>query len=109
MAQKLFGTDGIRGTVNSSKMTAPLAMHVAMAIGLRRREQGIAVRPEVLIAKDTRQSGYMLENAMVAGFTSVGFDVLLLGPMPTPAVASLTQSMRAAATQSFARPLHWRG
>lgn len=95
MAQKLFGTDGIRGTVNSSKMTAPLAMHVAMAIGLRRREQGIAVRPEVLIAKDTRQSGYMLENAMVAGFTSVGFDVLLLGPMPTPAVASLTQSMRA--------------
>lgn len=92
---KLFGTDGIRGTINTPQMSAPLAMHVAIAIGMRRREQAGDFRPEVLIAKDTRQSGYMLENAMVAGFTSVGCNVQLLGPMPTPAVAAMTHSMRA--------------
>lgn len=93
MARKYFGTDGIRGTTNVSAMTAAMAMKVGMAAGAHfaRGEH----RHRVVIGKDTRLSGYMLENAMVAGFTSVGMDVVLVGPMPTPAVAMLTQSMRA--------------
>ena len=91
---KLFGTDGIRGTVNSHPMTSRIAMDVAVAAGLLFREQ-LTHRPTVLIAKDTRLSGYQIEPAMVTGFTSAGWDVLLLGPMPTPAVAALTRSMRA--------------
>jgi len=93
MARKYFGTDGIRGTTNVSTMTAAMAMKVGMAAGAHfaRGEH----RHRVVIGKDTRLSGYMLENAMVAGFTSVGMDVVLVGPMPTPAVALLTQSMRA--------------
>ena len=93
MARKYFGTDGIRGTTNVATMTAAMAMKVGMAAGAHfaRGEH----RHRVVIGKDTRLSGYMLENAMVAGFTSVGMDVVLVGPMPTPAVAMLTQSMRA--------------
>lgn len=91
---KLFGTDGIRGTVNSHPMTSRIAMDVAVAAGLLFREK-LTHRPTVLIAKDTRLSGYQIEPAMVTGFTSAGWDVLLLGPMPTPAVAALTRSMRA--------------
>jgi len=92
MAQKHFGTDGIRGLANT-KITPELAMRVAQATGIvfRRGEY----RHRAVIGKDTRLSGYMIENALVSGFTSVGIDVLLLGPMPTPAVAMLTPSMRA--------------
>ncbi|MEH2510579.1 phosphoglucosamine mutase [Nitrobacteraceae bacterium AZCC 1564] len=92
MARKYFGTDGIRGRANSL-ITPELALKVGQAAGLvfQRGDH----RHRVVIAKDTRLSGYMIENAMVAGFTSVGMDVLLLGPMPTPAVAMLTKSMRA--------------
>jgi phosphoglucosamine mutase len=92
MARKYFGTDGVRGRANAN-LTADLALRVGMAAGLtfRRGEH----RHRVVIGKDTRLSGYMIENALVAGFTSVGLDVLLLGPMPTPAVGMLTRSMRA--------------
>ncbi|AQR75147.1 phosphoglucosamine mutase [Sphingomonas sp. LM7] len=93
MARKYFGTDGIRGATNEHPMTAAMAMKVGMAAGAHfvRGDH----KHRVVIGKDTRLSGYMLENAMVAGFTSVGMDVVLVGPMPTPAVAMLTQSMRA--------------
>jgi phosphoglucosamine mutase len=92
MVRKYFGTDGIRGRANSL-ITPELALKVGQAAGLafHRGEH----RHRVVIGKDTRLSGYMIENALVAGFTSVGMDVLLLGPMPTPAVAMLTKSMRA--------------
>jgi phosphoglucosamine mutase len=92
MARKYFGTDGIRGKANKI-ITPDLALRVGQAAGLvfRRGEH----RNRVVIGKDTRLSGYMIETALVAGFTSVGMDVLLLGPMPTPAVAMLTRSMRA--------------
>ncbi len=93
VARKYFGTDGIRGLTNIAPMTAEMAMKVGMAAGAYfvRGDH----RHRVVIGKDTRLSGYMLENALVAGFTAVGMDVVLLGPMPTPAVAMLTQSMRA--------------
>ncbi len=92
MARKYFGTDGVRGKANKI-ITPDLALRVGQAAGLvfRRGEH----RNRVVIGKDTRLSGYMIETALVAGFTSVGMDVLLLGPMPTPAVAMLTRSMRA--------------
>lgn len=93
MARKYFGTDGIRGATNIAPMTAAMAMKVGMAAGAHFRRG--AHKHRVVIGKDTRLSGYMLENAMTAGFTSVGMDVVLLGPMPTPAVAMLTTSMRA--------------
>ncbi|MGK6318722.1 phosphoglucosamine mutase [Sphingomonas sp. DT-204] len=93
MARKYFGTDGIRGLTNVAPMTAEMAMKVGMAAG--KHFQHGDHRHRVVIGKDTRLSGYMLESAMVAGFTSVGMDVVLLGPMPTPAVAMLTTSMRA--------------
>jgi phosphoglucosamine mutase len=93
MTKHYFGTDGIRGRTNSGVMTADVAMRVGQAAG-RRFLRG-AHRHRVVIGKDTRLSGYMLENAMVAGFTSVGMDVVLLGPMPTPAVAMLTRELRA--------------
>ncbi|WP_431469392.1 phosphoglucosamine mutase [Sphingosinithalassobacter sp. LHW66-3] len=93
MARKYFGTDGIRGATNRKPMTAEMAMKVGMAAGAHFRRGDHKHR--VVIGKDTRLSGYMLENAMTAGFTSVGMDVVLLGPMPTPAVAMLTTSMRA--------------
>ena len=93
MARKYFGTDGIRGLTNSGAMTAAMAMKVGMAAG-RHFLRGHH-RHRVVIGKDTRLSGYMLESALQAGFTSVGMDVTLVGPMPTPAVAMLTKSMRA--------------
>src|SRR4051812_35291899 len=93
MTRKFFGTDGIRGTTNVDPMTAQMALCVGMAAGAHflRGDH----RHRVVIGKDTRLSGYMMESAMVAGFTSVGMDVVLLGPVPTPAVAMLTRSMRA--------------
>ena len=93
MARKYFGTDGIRGLTNAGNMTAEMAMKVGMAAG-RHFLRGDH-RHRVVIGKDTRLSGYMLESALQAGFTSVGMDVTLVGPMPTPAVAMLTKSMRA--------------
>src|SRR6201986_4535503 len=92
MAVKYFGTDGIRGRANGL-ITPELALKVGQAAGLIFRNGDY--RHRVLIGKDTRLSGYMIENALVAGFTSVGMDVLLTGPIPTPAVAMLTRSMRA--------------
>src|SRR6202051_243489 len=91
MSRKYFGTDGIRGRANGL-ITPELALKVGQAAGLvfQRGDH----RHRVVIGKDTRLSGYMIEYAMVAGFTSVGIDVLLLGPVPTPAVAVLTRSMR---------------
>lgn len=93
MSRKYFGTDGIRGRTNAGVMTAELAMKVGQAAGAHfvRGEH----KHRVVIGKDTRLSGYMLENALVSGFTSVGMDVVQVGPMPTPAVAMLTRSMRA--------------
>ena len=88
-----FGTDGIRGRANTEPMTAEVALKVGMAAGLHFKGDG--QRHKVVVAKDTRLSGYMLEPALTAGFISVGMDVLLVGPMPTPAVAMLTRSMRA--------------
>jgi phosphoglucosamine mutase len=93
MARKYFGTDGIRGTSNIAPMTPDVAMRVGLAVGkLFKRGQH---KHRVVIGKDTRLSGYMLENALVAGFTAAGLDVFLLGPIPTPAVAMLTRSLRA--------------
>ncbi len=93
MTRKLFGTDGIRGTANTDPMTAETAMKLGMAAG-RHFTRGDH-RHVVVIGKDTRLSGYLLEPALTAGFISVGMDVVLLGPLPTPAVAMLTRSMRA--------------
>ncbi|BAE52003.1 phosphoglucosamine mutase [Paramagnetospirillum magneticum] len=93
MTRKLFGTDGIRGTANTDPMTAEMAMKLGMAAG-RHFTRGDH-RHVVVIGKDTRLSGYLLEPALTAGFISVGMDVVLLGPLPTPAVALLTRSMRA--------------
>ncbi|MCB2045995.1 MAG: phosphoglucosamine mutase [Novosphingobium sp.] len=93
MARRYFGTDGIRGRANDGVMSAETAMKVGQAAG-RHFLRGDH-RHRVVIGKDTRLSGYMMENALVAGFTSVGMDVVLLGPMPTPAVALLTREMRA--------------
>jgi phosphoglucosamine mutase len=91
--RKLFGTDGIRGTANKDPMTADMALKVAVAAG-RHFTRG-QHRHLVVIGKDTRLSGYMLEPALTAGFISIGMDVVLLGPMPTPGVAMLTRSLRA--------------
>jgi phosphoglucosamine mutase len=91
--RKLFGTDGIRGTANLAPMTPEIALRLGQAAGLWfvRGEH----RHQVIIGKDTRLSGYMIEPALVAGFTSAGMDVLLVGPLPTPAIAMLARSMRA--------------
>ncbi len=93
MGRRYFGTDGIRGLTNKSPMTAEMAMKVGMAAGVKFLRGNHKHR--VVIGKDTRLSGYMMETALTAGFTSVGMDVVLVGPMPTPAVAMLTRSMRA--------------
>ena len=93
MARTLFGTDGIRGTANQEPMTAETALKVAMAAG-RQFTRGNH-RHLVVIGKDTRLSNYMIEPAMQAGFISMGMDVVLVGPLPTPAVAMLTRSLRA--------------
>ena len=93
MVRKYFGTDGIRGKANEGAMTAETALRVGMAAGrvFRRGDH----RHRVVIGKDTRLSGYMLEPALTAGFTSTGMNVFLLGPVPTPGVGFLTRSMRA--------------
>ena len=93
MAGKYFGTDGIRGKANTFPMTAEVAMKVGMAAGLSFQRGNH--RHRVVLGKDTRLSGYMIENAMVAGLTAAGMDVFLLGPIPTPAVAMLARSLRA--------------
>jgi phosphoglucosamine mutase len=93
MTRNYFGTDGIRGRANRFPMTPEIAMKVGMAVGVAFRNGDH--RHRVVIGKDTRLSGYMIENAMVAGFTAAGMDVFLLGPVPTPAVAMLTRSLRA--------------
>ncbi|MHA1570017.1 MAG: phosphoglucosamine mutase [Alphaproteobacteria bacterium] len=93
MTRKFFGTDGVRGTANSEPMTAATVLRLAMAAGrhFRRGDH----RHRVVIGKDTRLSGYMIEPALTAGFVSMGMDVTLVGPMPTPGVAMLTRSLRA--------------
>ncbi len=93
MSRKYFGTDGIRGTVGQAPITPDFVLRLAHAVGrvLKRSE----ARPTVLIGKDTRISGYMLESALESGFTSAGVDVVLLGPLPTPGVAYLTRTQRA--------------
>jgi phosphoglucosamine mutase len=93
MARRYFGTDGIRGRANSPPITSEVALKVGMAAG-KLFSNGLH-RPRVVIGKDTRLSGYMIESALMSGFTAVGMDVFLLGPMPTPAVAMLTRSLRA--------------
>ena len=92
MSRKYFGTDGIRGTVGQSPITADFVLRLGNAIGrvLKRTE----ARPTVLIGKDTRVSGYMLESALEAGLNSAGADVVLTGPLPTPGVAYLTRALR---------------
>jgi phosphoglucosamine mutase len=97
MSRKYFGTDGVRGKVGLPPITPDFVMRLGYAAGkvLARRKAGD--RPTVLIGKDTRVSGYMLESALEAGFTAAGVDVLLVGPMPTPAVAYLTRALRLAA------------
>lgn len=93
MARKFFGTDGIRGRTNAGVMTAEMAMRVGQAAGTFFVRGGH--RHRVVIGKDTRLSGYMVESALVAGFTSVGMDVIMTGPLPTPAIALMTREMRA--------------
>ncbi len=92
--RRLFGTDGIRGKANSDPMTAGIALRLGQAAGLLFTPKG-PHRPHVVIGKDTRLSGYMIEPALTAGFIGAGMDVTLLGPLPTPAVAMLTRSLRA--------------
>jgi phosphoglucosamine mutase len=93
MTRKYFGTDGIRGRTNENVMTAEMAQRVGQAAGARFLRGNH--RHRVVIGKDTRLSGYMMETALISGFTSVGMDVVMVGPVPTPAVAMLTRSMRA--------------
>jgi phosphoglucosamine mutase len=93
MSRKLFGTDGVRGTANTYPMTAELALRLGAAAGSYFRRDG-RNRHSVVIGKDTRLSSYMIENALTAGLTSTGMNVLLLGPVPTPGVGFLTRSMR---------------
>ncbi|MDO6520580.1 phosphoglucosamine mutase [Shimia thalassica] len=94
MGRKFFGTDGVRGTANQYPMTAEMALRIGTAVGRYFRNDG-QNNHRVVIGKDTRLSGYMFENALTAGLTSTGMNVLLLGPVPTPAVGLLTTSMRA--------------
>ncbi|WP_322892854.1 MULTISPECIES: phosphoglucosamine mutase [unclassified Yoonia] len=94
MTRKFFGTDGVRGTANTYPMTADMALRIGAAAGRYFRNDG-SNGHRVVIGKDTRLSGYMFESALTAGLTSTGMNVLLLGPVPTPAVGLLTTSMRA--------------
>ena len=96
MARKYFGTDGIRGRANTFPMTADMALKVAMAAAASiRADQGGLHQNRAIIGKDTRLSGYMLEEAMAAGFVAMGMEVILVGPIPTPGIAMLTRSLRA--------------
>src|SRR5262249_23642450 len=92
-ARRLFGTDGIRGTANTEPMTAEIALRLGQAAGLLFTRG--SHRHRVVIGKDTRLSGYMIEPALTAGFIGAGMDVTLVGPLPTPAIAMLTRSLRA--------------
>lgn len=92
MSRKYFGTDGIRGTVGQSPITPDFMLRLGHAVGSVLRKT--AKRPTVLIGKDTRISGYMIESALEAGFASAGVNVLLTGPLPTPGVAYLTRALR---------------
>ncbi|HEX8490812.1 MAG TPA: phosphoglucosamine mutase, partial [Chthoniobacterales bacterium] len=99
-AKKIFGTDGVRGVANVEPVTAETALKLGRAAAhiftqLNPREHPSGARPKIVLGKDTRLSGYMLENALVAGITSLGVDVLLIGPLPTPGVAYITRSLRA--------------
>ncbi|HEY2801021.1 MAG TPA: phosphoglucosamine mutase [Chthoniobacterales bacterium] len=99
-AKKIFGTDGVRGVANVEPVTAETALKLGRAAAhvftqLNPREHAAGLRPKIVLGKDTRLSGYMLENALVAGITSLGVDVLLIGPLPTPGVAYITRSLRA--------------
>ncbi|MEY2550909.1 MAG: phosphoglucosamine mutase [Verrucomicrobiota bacterium] len=99
-AKKIFGTDGVRGVANVEPVTAETALKLGRAAAhiftkLNPREHPTGARPKIVLGKDTRLSGYMLENALVAGITSLGVDVLLIGPLPTPGVAYITRSLRA--------------
>src|ERR1043166_3003956 len=98
--KKIFGTDGVRGVANVEPVTAETALklgraaaHVFTQLNPRKTPEG--ARPKIVLGKDTRLSGYMLENALVAGITSLGVDVLIIGPLPTPGVAYITRSLRA--------------
>ncbi len=94
MMQKLFGTDGVRGEAGSY-LSAELAMKVAMAAGIYFKEKSCTnCTNKILVGKDTRRSGYMIENAIVSGLTAIGYDVVQIGPMPTPAIAFITENMR---------------
>src|SRR6202162_111201 len=93
ITRRLFGTDGIRGTANTAPMTAEIALRLGQAAGLRFTNG--AHRHRVVVGKDTRLSGYMIEPALVAGFIGAGMDVVLMGPLPTPAIAMLTRNLRA--------------
>jgi len=95
MGREYFGTDGIRGTVGVAPITPDFVLRLAHAVGRVLRQASPASKPTVMIGKDTRISGYMLESALESGFNSAGVDVILLGPLPTPGVAYLTRAMRA--------------
>ena len=98
--KRIFGTDGVRGVANVEPVTAETALKLGRAAAhvlmkLNPRAHPANTRPKIVLGKDTRLSGYMLENAMVAGITSFGVDVLVIGPLPTPGVAYITRSLRA--------------
>ncbi len=100
MTKKIFGTDGVRGVANVEPVTAETALKLGRAaayvfVDLNARHRPVSARPKIVLGKDTRLSGYMLENALVAGITSLGADVLVIGPLPTPGVAYITRSLRA--------------
>ncbi|MEG1114873.1 MAG: phosphoglucosamine mutase, partial [Janthinobacterium sp.] len=98
MTRKYFGTDGIRGLVGTAPITPDFVMRLGYAAGkVLAKSQGGKARPTVLIGKDTRISGYMLEAALEAGLSAAGVDVMLAGPMPTPAIAYLTRALRLSA------------
>ncbi|MEG2031734.1 MAG: phosphoglucosamine mutase, partial [Janthinobacterium sp.] len=98
MTRKYFGTDGIRGLVGVAPITPDFVMRLGYAAGkVLAKSHGSKVRPTVLIGKDTRISGYMLEAALEAGLSAAGVDVMLAGPMPTPAIAYLTRALRLSA------------
>ena len=93
MAERLFGTDGLRGTVNNYPMTVDVALRLGLAAGVRFRRGNH--QHKVVIGKDTRLSGYMFESALTAGLCAAGMHVIMTGPLPTPAISFLTRSMRA--------------